>query len=169
PKERQSRGLLLAPDVGARKVTLVRQYVNPARRLLASSQGNMLALPGGRWLLGYGWLPNFTEYAAAGRVLLDGTLGRHVQSFKTTLSPWHGQPADAPGVAVRRTGPGQATVLASWNGATDVASWRVLSGPSPGSLAPVASAPRSGFETSIPLAAAAPYVAVQALDGSGAL
>ena len=60
---------------------------------------------------------------------------------------------------------------ASWNGATDVASWRVLAGPSPSSLAPVATSPRTGFETAIPLpgATAPGYAQVQALDGSGAV
>jgi hypothetical protein len=60
-------------------------------------------------------------------------------------------------------------VYASWNGATLVASWRVLSGPSTGALAPVAQAPRSGFETAIalPPGAAGRYLTVQALDAAG--
>ena len=62
-------------------------------------------------------------------------------------------------------------MYASWNGATDVASWRVLAGSSPATLTPARSAPRSGFETaiSLPAAIAGPYLAVQALDGSGAV
>jgi len=58
-------------------------------------------------------------------------------------------------------------VYASWNGATGVASWRVLAGPTPAQLAPVASAPKSGFETTIAAPATAPYFAVQALDAAG--
>ena len=38
--------------------------------------------------MGYGGLPNFTEFNAAGHVLLDGTLGRDVQDFRAYLSPW---------------------------------------------------------------------------------
>ena len=49
--------------------------------------------------MGYGGLPNFTEYDPAGHVLLDGTLGKNVQSFRTYLQPWSAQ---APGVPVGR-------------------------------------------------------------------
>ncbi|MGA2008374.1 MAG: hypothetical protein ABSH27_12550, partial [Solirubrobacteraceae bacterium] len=63
---------------------------------------------------------------------------------------------------------GQVTVEASWNGATTVSSWRVLAGASTTSLAPVTSAPRSGFETTISVHTGEPYVAVAALSPSGA-
>ena len=92
PKERESSGLLLRPDLSAHTVTLVKRFTNPTKTLLASSQGNTLSLPGGDWLLGYGGLPNFTEFDASGHVLLDGTLGKNVQDFRTYLSPWSGQP-----------------------------------------------------------------------------
>jgi hypothetical protein len=63
----------------------------------------------------------------------------------------------------------------SWNGATDVAAWRVLAGSAPGSLQPRATVPATGFETAMTLAktygdAARKqygYVAVQALDVAG--
>ena len=66
-------------------------------------------------------------------------------------------------------GSGQGTVYASWNGATQVAAWRVLAGASPNGLKAVAESPRSGFETAIQLSAAAAggYLAVQALDAKG--
>ena len=85
PKEKQSRGLLLAPNTANHSVTLVKQFTNPTKTLLAESQGNLLQLsapPGGNWLLGYGGLPNFTEFDASGHVLLDGTLGKNVQNFQ---------------------------------------------------------------------------------------
>jgi hypothetical protein len=65
---------------------------------------------------------------------------------------------------------------ASWNGATDVASWRVLAGVTSDSLAPVATSPRTGFETAIALPpsvvhvrAERSYAQLQALDPSGAV
>jgi hypothetical protein len=167
PKEKQSRGLLLAPDLAARTVTLARQFVNPTRTLLAESQGNAFGLPGGNWLLGYGRLPDFTEFDSSGRVMLEGALGREVQNFKTTISPWRGLPRTAPSVAARRGAGGATTLWVSWNGATEVAAWRVLAGASPGALTPVATAAKTGFETAIASAGTGPYVAVQALDGAG--
>jgi hypothetical protein len=169
PKEKQSRGLLLDPNLATHTVTLVKQFVNPTKTLLASSQGNLLTLPGSDWLMGYGGLPNFTEYDSSGHVLLDGTLGKNVQDFRTYFSPWNGQPPGVPSVVATPGAGGTIAVAVSWNGATEVASWRVLAGSSPATLTPVSSAPKTGFETaiSLPAAVAGPYVEVQALDGSG--
>jgi len=167
PKEKQSRGLILRPNLSAHTVSLVKAYVNPTKTLLASSQGNFLSLPGGNWLMGYGGLPNFTEYDAAGTVLFDATLGKNVQDFRTYVAAWQGQPTTPPALAVSHSGSGL-NVAASWNGATQVASWQVLAGPA-GALVAVATATRHGFETTIHLASAAAEVQVRALDASGAV
>jgi hypothetical protein len=169
PKEKQSRGLLLDPNLVTHTVSLVRQFTNPTKTLLAESQGNTLNLStgentAGNWLMGYGGLPNFTEYDASGHVLLDGTLGKNVQSFRTYLSPWSAQAPGVPAVAVNGS-----SVAVSWNGATNVASWRVLGGSSASALTPVASGARTGFQTTISVPTSAAYVAVQALDPSGAV
>jgi hypothetical protein len=55
-------------------------------------------------------------------------------------------------------------VHASWNGATDVASWRVRPDRGEPKIAP-----RTGFETTIRLSGRARSVRVEALDASGAL
>jgi Arylsulfotransferase (ASST) len=169
PKEKQSRGLLLDPNTSSHTVTLAKQFANPTKTLLASSQGNLLNLSSGEstsgnWLMGYGGLPNFTEYDPSGHVLLDGTLGKNVQSFRTYLQPWSGQAPGVPAVAVSGS-----SVAASWNGATNVASWQVLGGASAATLAPVAKAAKAGFQTTIAVPDPSAYVAVQALDSSGAV
>ena len=169
PKEKQSRGLLLRPDAARRTVSLIKQFVNTTKTLLSESQGNALALPGGNWLLGYGRLPNFTEFDASGHVLLDATLGKDVQNFKTFLSPWSGRPSTAPTLAVRPAGTGALAVAASWNGATEVTSWRVIAGPAPNTLSRVADGTKTGFETTIVARTPGPFVAVQALDKTGAV
>jgi hypothetical protein len=167
-EEKQSRGLLLHPNFQTHTVTLVKAFINPTHTLLASSQGDLLNLGDGNWLMGYGGLPNFTEYDSSGNVLLDGTLGPDVQDFRTFLSPWSATPTTSPQIAAQGDGSGGMNVEASWNGATSVASWRVLAGPSPSSLAVVATAPKSGFETTIAVKPATAYVEVVALDPSGA-
>ena len=60
----------------------------------------------------------------------------------------------------------QTVVYASWNGATEVASWRVLAGDSPTALKPVATAGKAGFETELAVGKQR-FVAVQALDRTG--
>ena len=58
-------------------------------------------------------------------------------------------------------------VHASWNGATGVASWRVLAGEEPHALTVGATIPSSGFESAVTLPHKYKYAAVQALDGAG--
>jgi hypothetical protein len=166
PKEKQSRGVLLKPNFAAKTVALAKAFVNPTKTLLAAAQGNTLGLPEGKWLMGYGNLPNFTEYDSAGRVLLDGTLGLGVQDFRTYLSPWSGQPSTPPVIVAKRSGAG-VEVQTSWNGATTVVSWQLFAGASPSSLTPLTTVPRSGFQTTATVATSAPYVESRALDANG--
>jgi hypothetical protein len=165
--EKESRGLLLDPNTQTHQVTLVKQFINPRAILLAGSQGNLLRLPDGNWLMGYGALPNFTEFDNAGAVLLDGTLGKGVQNFRTYLAPWSARPLTKPAVAAQPAGSGSVTVEASWNGATAVSRWEILAGASASSLATVTTVPRSGFETTATVRTSAPILAVAALDGAG--
>jgi hypothetical protein len=166
PREKQSRGVLLKPDFATKTVALARAFVNPSKTLLAPAQGNTLGLPGEDWLMGYGNLPNFTEYDSQGRVVLDGTLGHNVQDFRTYLSPWSGHPSTLPAIVAKRRG-ARVEVQTSWNGATDVASWKLLTGGSPSLLTPFATIPRHGFQTAATVTTSAPYVESWALDANG--
>ena len=166
----QSRGIVLSLDSQHRTATLISQITHPPP-LLADSQGNLQALANGDWFVGWGQVPYFSEFGAAGELLFDAHFPPHTQSYRSFRFAWTGTPAHAPAFAVQPASSGPATVYASWNGATLVASWRVSAGPAPSALEPVAEAPRSGFETAIPLPAgtAGPYVTVQALDAAGAV
>ena len=158
----ESAGLLLHVEEGRHQVSLAKRFVNPQRPLLASSQGNVLRLTGEDWVVGFGELPDFMVFNAKGSVIFDATLGQNVQDFRTYFAEWKGTPKQPPAIAVEG-----GTVYASWNGATEVASWRVLAGSSKSSLAPIATAQASGFETAIPASGASGYVEVQALSASG--
>jgi hypothetical protein len=166
----QSRVIELALNRAAMTATLVRRDEHsPA--LLAGSQGNMQALANGNWVVGWGQSPYLTEYGPAGQVLFDAHMPSSYESYRTYRQAWSGQPTSPPTAATVRAGT-RTTLYASWNGATTVASWRVLAGSSPGALAPVASAARSGFETAIALPAGlsrGTYLSVQALSASGAV
>ena len=70
------------------------------------------------------------------------------ESYRVLRLPWVGKPVTKPSIAVRRSG-GKTTVYASWNGATQAASWEVLAGPGRRSLAPLRIVARHGFETAI--------------------
>jgi hypothetical protein len=58
-------------------------------------------------------------------------------------------------------------VYASWNGATEVATWEVLAARHQGRLESLGVVPRNGFETAMVVRTSDPYVAVRAKDRSG--
>ncbi len=164
----QSRGLVLAIDPQTKTDSIVAEYEHsPA--VSSGSQGNIQPLPGGDMLVGWGAEPYFSEYSASGQLLFDGHMHGSYESYRTYRFPWVGTPATAPAIAAVTASSGTATVYASWNGATQVTNWRVLAGASPTQLAPVATAADTSFETAIATPGAAPYVAVQALEASGAV
>jgi hypothetical protein len=165
----QSRAIVVRLEPQSRTVTLLAQLTHtPA--LVVESQGNVQALPGGDWFIGWGQEPFFSESSPSGQQLFDAHFPVHEQSYRSFKLPWSALPDHAPALAYV---PGEAggTVYASWNGATGVASWRVETGSSPHAMKPLLTVPRSGFETAIALPAGAtgPYLEVQALGPEGAV
>ena len=72
-----------------------------------------------------------------------------------------------PAAVAERTSEEEVRVYASWNGATEVATWEVLAGSSPGQLESLDSVPRDGFETALLARTPEPYVAGRAKHSSG--
>jgi Arylsulfotransferase (ASST) len=165
----QSRGIVVSIDPRAKTDKLVAQYEHPSS-LSAGSQGNMQLLENGDVFLGWGSEPYFSEFSAGGRLLFDAHMHGSYQSYRSYRFAWTATGQGAPAIAAQASkGGGPVTVYASWNGDTQAASWRVLAGPSPRQLAPVAGAARTGFETAIATPGPESYVAAQALDASGAV
>src|SRR3712207_8672827 len=70
---------------------------------------------------------------------------------RSTLFPYttlFRSPTDDPALVVGQRSRDETTLYASWNGATEVTTWEVLSGPSPNQLEPLGAVPRNGFERS---------------------
>jgi outer membrane protein assembly factor BamB len=164
----QSRAIVLRLDETAKTATLERAYSRPVG-LLATSQGNMQLLPNGNVLVGWGSQPYVSEFSPDGTLLYDATFPAAIQSYRDFRWPWVGRPTDSPAIAVDPQADGSIIVFASWNGATEVASWEVVAGADPSGLRPVGSAARSGFETTIPARTPGPLVAARARDSDGRL
>ena len=107
---------------------------------------------------------HLNSFSKAGRTLLDVRWPGPDVSYRVLRQSWVGLPSYPPSGAVRKS-KGKSTVYASWDGATQVASWRVLAGSSTKNLNAVASKNKSGFETTIPLNSSFKAYEVQALDG----
>ena len=164
-KARPSRGLVLRVNEHSMTVRLVREYKNP-HGSTATSQGDFQTLANGDFLAGWGNLPEYSEFAADGTMLADTRLPAGASSYRAFRFSWTGHPVDAPSAVAVRAG-ADVAVSASWNGATEIATWRVLAGSSAGELEAVRTAPRDGFETTVHVTTGEPYVAMQAIDSSG--
>lgn len=164
----QSRAMRLSVDVPGRAARLLAVFDHPGSPLLADSQGNAQVLANKNTVIGWGAVASVTEVSEDRALLFDAHLPPGTSSYRAFRFRWSGRPLWAPGVSARLLPAGDSTaVFASWNGATDVAFWRVLAGTAPSSLAPRARMPDSGFESSLTIPDAFPYVAVQALSRSG--
>jgi hypothetical protein len=164
--ERRSRALQIHLNFRTHRAKLKHAYINRPH-VLASSQGAMQSLPDGNVFVGWGSVPRFTEFSKAGRQLFSMVLPSPLMSYRAYRFPWWGQPTTPPSIALAATSSGT-NVYASWNGATGVASWRVLAGPDPGALSPVGQPfPNTFFETTMAVESTQPYFAVQALGHNG--
>ncbi|KAI6713979.1 hypothetical protein JHW43_003529 [Diplocarpon mali] len=151
-----SRGMTVRLDFDNMSVTLLKTYVHPDR-ILAISQGSMQVLPdNGNVMVGWGNTPAYTEFTADGQILCSTHYGASifyeildlgwVKSYRTFKSKWVGEPRDPPSIKVFN-----GKIFTSWNGATEIAKWRLesakFSEASDSDFLAVEEVPKEGFET----------------------
>jgi hypothetical protein len=164
-----SGGLVLNLNMSSHTVSLANSYTHKNPALQPAFLGSMQVLSNGNALVGWGSRPYFSEYSKSGQLLLDALWPGKDLSYRAEFSGnWVGTPYFPPSGAVRSS-KGKATVYASWDGDTQVTSWKVLAGSDPNKLPVVASKAKSGFETAITLAKSAKVYKVQAFDSKGHL
>lgn len=123
-----SRGVRVRLDFDAMTAELVHELYHPVG-VQAWAQGGYQSLPGGGALISWGTVPALTEFTAAGEVVMDIQLGPwfgaqegEVNTYRVYKTNWVAQPRWRPEIAVVGS-----VVYVSWNGATDVASWSLVS------------------------------------------
>jgi hypothetical protein len=165
---KHSRAVVVKFDFAARKATLVVDDQD-SDFLLAPTQGSTEVLPNGNVFVGWAGQRFASEFDRTGKEIYRSVVPDHNESYREYLLPWRGSPATVPSVAASIHGSAM-TVWASWNGATEVTAWRVLTGSSPSSVTARAGTYRSsGFETAMTVPSRAAYVAVQALRADGSV
>jgi hypothetical protein len=162
----QSRALKLRLNFRNLTATAVAQHEHTPG-LVASFEGNDEQLPGFDDFVGWGQQPYFSEYTPSGVLDLDGKFVGANATYRAYRFPWSGAPTTPPAIAV--TGPTKPTVYASWNGATNVAAWHVLGGPTASTMRYVVGSRKLGFETAIRIPRGLRVVAVQAMDSRNRL
>jgi len=112
---------------------------------------------------------SMTEVAPDGSILFDLSFDQPYASYRALRFPWQGFPDTQPALGSRFDVNG-ITLGYSWNGATEVAAYRVLGGKSPQSLGQIDEEAKTDFETQshfTGLPEGECYFQVAALDRSG--
>ena len=168
-----SRGIILDLDV-SRTATVRNEYYHPLG-VNAVSQGDVQILPNDNVFVGWGHSAAFTEFDSDGTPLCNANFAAYaffnfgrVVSYRIKRGDWVSEPVTAPDAAVLDD-----RVYVSWNGATEVATWRfdVWDGRN---LTDMTFQPRSkfekdGFETEIEIPAkiGSTLFRLAALDSQG--
>jgi hypothetical protein len=161
-----SRGLRIKLDLAAKRASFVREYLAPAPRT-GWAMGNLQQLDDGGVMVGWGTDGSVTEFDQAGRVRFDARFADGSVSYRAFRFELDAQPKGRPATIVVRNPDGSLTLYVSWNGATGVAKWQLVAGPSADRMKPVRTQRRTGFETAILLPVTSGYVSVVALDAQG--
>ena len=141
-----SRAVEYHLDEENKVATLVWEYRNDPdvfARILANAQ----RLPSGNTLIGWGsGHPSVAEVTPDGSKVFELALPPNMQSYRAFRFPWTGRPDSEPTLIVDTEVP-TITLTYSWNGATDVAAYRVYGDQSdtPSHLITVQA--KQGFET----------------------
>jgi hypothetical protein len=164
-----ARAMRLRIDVAHRRARVVSSF--SSRRISPGREGYFPGWVGSARLATDGdlvvdWGPNrrVTEIGPGGRVDLLLELQRW--SYRAFPAQWVGRPLGRPRIVARRRG-ALVDVWASWNGATEIRHWRVLSGSSPDALQAAGEVPFADLETKATVRTSARYVAVEGLDAGG--
>ncbi|KAJ5697787.1 hypothetical protein N7488_011471 [Penicillium malachiteum] len=140
-------GMVLEVELeGSKNVTLKRRMWDHVDLVFSTAQGGFQSLSNGHVLLGHGAVPRFEEFDENDSLVMRGSFGYdgNMESYRTYRCPWVGRPSAEPDVIACPAGEGinSTAVFMSWNGATDVESWKVYSG-----TQVIGTAIRNGFET----------------------
>ena len=115
--------------------------------------GSMQRLPNGNSLIGWGIEgPTSHNPLTLTEVKPDGSKAFELEwsapniSYRVFRFPWEGHPTSPPTLVVK-TGNLTTTLHYSWNGATNIASYRVYGGPTPNPTTLIDERPKAGFET----------------------
>lgn len=170
----RSRGLKIALNLDDMTAVLLQEYINP-NNVLSQSQGSVQILPSGNIFVGWGYIAGYTEFTADGDAVCDAHFGAYamfgfgwVKSYRAFKGDWVGMPQYPPDIAMG-FGLRKHTVFVSWNGATEVAYWRLEIAEQPDSsdeeFEEVDTLPKTGFETAVDLVwGKSGFVRMMALD-----
>lgn len=171
-----SRGLLLSLQTNTQPMTVqVVGYYDHPQRSYAPARGKLQVLPNGNAFLGWSIGVLQSEYTPDGKLIMEAKLlldwnSYGLKTYRIFKFQWSGHPKLAPDLHSPLVTNGDkftTLVHASWNGPTEVASWKLFESYNNSRFELVATAPRQGFETPLTYHGFARYVFVQAIAHNG--
>jgi hypothetical protein len=171
-----SSGKIISLDMSAMTATLLNTYHNPPiTTTLSTSQGSMQVLNDSNVFIGWGSVPQVSEFTESGQCIALGGFGvvNQAASYRSTkipLSSWIGMPDSTPAIFTYANSSSLPTTFyVSWNGATQVASWNFFAGNGTDmkGMALVGNAAKTGFETTFMANEFLAYGYAAALDANG--
>lgn len=145
----------MAVDVVAKTCTLLKQYRifdYKGKAIQSSSQGSMQLLENGNIFMGWGSEPYISEHTADGTLVMQGQFGAEnvSMSYRAFKADWVGTPDSTPALwSAAGSVFSPTTFFVSWNGATEIASWRLFGGAAESAcLEVLGTLDKTGFETS---------------------
>jgi hypothetical protein len=172
-----SSGMIISVDTSTWTATLLNQYSNsPITTTLSTSQGSVQVLNNSNIFMGWGSIPQVSEFTENGDCVALGSFGivNQASSYRAQKIPtsgWIANPDSTPAIfTYANTTSLPTTFYVSWNGATQVASWQFYGGNSTSAagLVAVGSAAKSSFETMFTASSFYAYGYAEALDANGA-
>jgi hypothetical protein len=129
-----SRGKHVELDYDNLTVRLVSEFYHP-ESLVSGFEGSYQPTRSGNVFLGWGANPTFTEHTPAGECVLDVQFDAwrpdkgYPVNYRAFKMNWKAFPTWGPSIVALNTGrDGLFKVYVSWNGATEVAGWQLVSG-----------------------------------------
>lgn len=166
-----TEGHIFALDLEAKTAKVKTTYVDHSTTIASQFGGSMqVDFENEYVVLAHGSQPVLAEYNLNGTLSTTWRFGPAkadfgippISNYRGYRSAWKGYPVTKPAVKACKTASGT-DVYVSWNGATEVESWKVFAGQDEVSMLESISAPRTGFETKICLGEVVPWVKVQAV------
>lgn len=171
---RYSSGIIVKLDHTKNHASLLKRFIAP-NQFISDSQGNCQVLEKANWEIsnvfcGWGseaWISEFTpdgKMVQAGHFAYSGSMSYRSFKFNYTTNP-----SDAPAAFVyARDMSAQTVYYVSWNGATEVRSWKVYSSTSKtGPWDVVDAFNKNGFETTFTTPRYHAWSLIEAVDGQG--
>jgi hypothetical protein len=168
----QSSGMVISLDLTANTATLLQRTFAPRPGgILAGSQSNYQLLDNGGTFIGWGSVPAISETNADGEDVLFAEFGSYVYNYRAYTFNWTGRPLEDPTLVLPaqiQNSSSPITAYVSWNGATEVQTWRFWGSINNQSgFETLGEVQKNGFETSWTNSTYIPFVFAEALASDG--